>query len=155
MNIKYLFWIALVTQSWTIAAPRIGDAEPTPLDQWRPVDPGTWVVWEVKFSTGARTEQKETTSFACPYVAPFFLHSFAPIKIGKAGCEYLTYRVSDQQFHIAGRCKNLRRGVHQEMTTLIVAKDGHSFSSATSWLEPNGLVTLRREGAWLSSCTTQ
>jgi hypothetical protein len=156
MHPKFIIFLVPIFSLFVVALPVhagiTDDAEPTPLETWRPVESGMWVVRDVSFAGGTRTALAEKTASACPYPSLFFLRSFAPVKIGKAGCQFETYRISDQAYHITGTCKNLRGGNHLEMTTLTVASDRLSFKSATSWTEQNGKVTLRREGRRTSAC---
>jgi hypothetical protein len=152
MRYLVVFFLALIAHNIAFSAQKIVGPESTPIDLWHPIESGHWMVTETTFKAGSAAIQNEKKLSACPYPSLFILRSFSPIKIGKGGCQFQTYGVSERQFHIAGACMSLGGGTHVEMTTLTVHEDGRSFSSATTWAEATGFVTLRREGTWLSSC---
>jgi hypothetical protein len=132
---------------------RIDGPVETPIEKWQPVPPGNYTVSERRFEPGLPgSPQTNREAAACPYSSLFFLHPSASIKLDKAGCQFRAYRVSDTQFHILARCKVLRGPDHFETTTLSVNPNGRAFSSATTWVEPKGAVTIRREGSFVSAC---
>src|SRR5262245_58632181 len=136
MWLKLVILVIILSSRMIFAVDQLAGAEFTPIDKWRPIEPGNWIVRLVEFGPGDKLERKEQKSSACPHSSSFFLESFAPIKIGEAGCQFHTYRISERQFHIAGYCKKLGRGEHLEVTTLSASEDGRSFSSSTTWATP-------------------
>jgi len=128
----------------------------TRVDQWQPVLPGKWTVSTKTFEAGHEQELRAASTqagvSACPYPSLLFLRSYAPVKLGEPGCQFRTYRVSKNEYHIVARCRTLAGKDHDETTTLTVWNEGKAFSSATTWIEPKGSVTVRTEGAWLAAC---
>lgn len=136
----------------SMASAQVAAPIPTPLDQWRPVSPGTWKIKALR-SSGSSVQQPTTaTSLACPYSALLFLRSMADLKLGEAGCRHETYKMSEHIYHIATYCKTLRGKEHVETTTLQVLDNGKRFVAATTWDGPPYSVTLQREGELVSEC---
>ena len=140
----------------TVCAQRLEGPIETHVDQWQPVLPGEWTISTRRFAPGreqapAAVSTQQGVS-GCPYPALFFLRSHAPVKLGELGCQFRTYRVSNNQYHIVARCRTLAGKDHFETTTLTVSREGKAFSSATTWSEPAGAITLRTEGAWSATC---
>jgi hypothetical protein len=146
-------WLVLMV---TVCAQQFEGPIETRIDQWQPVLPGKWTVSTKRFEGGhEQTSSAATTkaeTLACPYSSLLVLRSHAPVKLGEPGCIFRTYQLSRNEYHIVSRCRTLAGKDHYETTTLTVSSDGKSFSSATSWTEPNGTVTLRSEGAWSAPC---
>lgn len=134
------------------ASQQTGAAIQTPIDQWRPVRPGTWTVTSTRTDSRSGQPPAVTTTSACPYPALLFLNKLADIPIGESGCRYNTYQLSDPIYHIVAQCRALRGGDHFETTTLRVAEDGRQFTAATSWSGSSGSVTLQREGKFVADC---
>jgi hypothetical protein len=128
----------------------------TRVDQWQPVLPGSWTLSTKRFEAGhEQTPPAATTqagASACPYPSLFFLRCQAPVKLGEPGCQFRTYRISKNEYHIVARCRTLAGKDHYETTTLTVSNEGKAFSSATTWIEPQGGVTLRTQGVWSAAC---
>jgi hypothetical protein len=128
----------------------------TRVDQWQPVLPGKWAVSTKRFEAGHEralpAASTQAAALACPYPSLFFLRSQAPVKLGEPGCQFRTYRVSKNEYHIVARCRTLAGTDHYETTTLTVSNEGKAFSSATTWIEPQGDVTVRTEGTWSAAC---
>jgi hypothetical protein len=146
-------WLVLML---TVCAQQLEGPIETRIDQWQPVLPGKWTVSTKRFegghepASGAATTKAET--LACPYSSLLVLRSHAPVKLGEPGCTFLTYQLSKSLYHIVSRCRTLAGKDHYETTTLSVSSDGKSFSSVTSWTEPQSTVTLRSEGTWSAAC---
>jgi hypothetical protein len=128
----------------------------TRIDKWEPVSPGKWTVSEKTFEAGhekaSPAAPTRAEALACPYSSLFILRSHAPVKLGEPGCEFRTYRLLESEYHIVARCRTLAGKDHYEMTTLTVSSDGKAFSSATTWMEPKGSITVRTNGVWLAAC---
>ena len=145
--------LALLCCAFLLFAQQIEGPIPTPIDQWQPVLSGQWSITTKRFdSSGVDSPQTKQNISACPYSSLLFLNPSAPIKLGEAGCQFRAYRISKTQFHIAARCKALRGPDHYETTTLLVSPNGRAFSSATTWIESKGSVTIRSEGTLTSEC---
>src|SRR5262245_17786827 len=144
--------VLLLTFSASGSRAQIGTPIPTPLDQWRPILPGTWKITSSRSGSTTTSKPATTTTVACPYSAPLFLTSVANIKAGEAGCEHETYQVSDHTFHIATRCRQLRSNDHFETTTLQVSDNGRHFLAVTTWRDSGDNITLQRNGELLSRC---
>ena len=134
------------------APDQIGPAIKTPIDQWRPVRPGTWTIKSTRSDSRAGQSPAAATISACPYSALLFLNNMADIQLGESGCRYATYKLSDQVYHIAAHCRALRGRDHFETTTLKVSDDGRQFTAATTWETSSGSVTMQREGALVADC---
>ena len=139
-----------------VYAQRLEGPIETRVDQWQPVLPGKWTISTRRFEAGheqasAAGSTRDGVS-ACPYPSLFFLRSQAPLKLGEPGCQFRTYRVSRNEYHIVARCRTLAGKDHYETTTLTVSNEGKAFSSATTWIQPTGSVTVRTEGAWSAAC---
>jgi hypothetical protein len=128
----------------------------TRVDQWQPVLAGKWTVSTKSFGVGHEravpAAPTQAAASACPYPSLFFLRSHAPVTLGEPGCQFRTYRVSKNEYHIVARCRTLAGKDHYETTTLIVSNEGKAFSSATTWIEPKGSITVRTEGVWSAAC---
>jgi hypothetical protein len=126
----------------------------TRVDQWQPVLPGKWMVSTKRFETdqGSPAASTQAGVSACPYPSLFFLRSHAPVKLGEPGCQFRTYQVSKNEYHIVAQCRTLAGKDHYETTTLTVSNEGKAFSSATTWIEPKGSITVRKEGVWSAAC---
>jgi Protein of unknown function (DUF3617) len=128
----------------------------TRVDKWQPVLPGKWTVSTKRFEAGQEqalaAASTQAAASACPYPSLFFLRNQAPVKLGEPGCQFRTYRVSKNAYHIVARCRTLAAKDHYETTTLTVSNEGKAFSSATTWIEPQGGITVRTEGVWLAAC---
>jgi len=124
--------------------------------EWQPVSPGKWTVSTKRFEAGheqassAASTQNEVS--ACPYPSLLFLRSHAAVKLGEPGCQFRTYRLSKNEYHIVARCRTLTGKDHYETTTLTISTEGKGFSSATTWIEPAGNITVRTEGVWSAAC---
>lgn len=152
MKDVYASVVLLLIFSGSSALAQIGAPIPTPLDQWRPVAPGTWKIKSIRSGSAASQQPATTTTVACPYSALLFLNKMASVKVGEAGCRHETYKLSEQSYHITTQCRGLRGADHYETTTLQVSNDGRRFTAATTWNNSNDTVTLQREGELLSEC---
>ena len=145
--------IASMLLSAAVSAPaQIGAPIPTTIEHWRPVSTGTWKITSVLSDSALRHPSVSTTSLVCPYSALLFLNHSANFKIGKAGCRHSVYKLSEQNYHIATQCRELRGGNHFETTSLRVSDGGQKFYAVTTWSGPQGSSTLQREGEFLSAC---
>src|SRR5215471_7716920 len=130
-------WLVLMV---TVCAQHIEGPIETRIGQWQPVLPGKWTVSSKRFEGGRGQAAAEATTkvetLACPYSSLLVLRSHAPVKLGEPGCVFHTYQLSKNEYHIVARCRTLAGKDHYETTTLTVSSDGKSFSSATSWTEP-------------------
>jgi hypothetical protein len=128
----------------------------TRVDQWQPVLPGKWAVSTKRFEAGHEQASPAASTQAgvsgCPYSSTFILRSHAPVKLGEPGCQFRTYRISKNEYHIVARCRTLAGKDHYETTTLTVSNEGKAFSSATTWIEQMGSITVRTEGVWSTAC---
>lgn len=128
----------------------------TRVDQWQPVLPGSWTLSTKRFDAGNEqalsAAPTQAAVSACPYPSLLFLRSHAPVRLGEPGCQFRTYRVSKNEYHIVTRCRTLAGKDHYETTTLTVSNEGKTFSSATTWMEPKGSITVRTEGVWSAAC---
>jgi hypothetical protein len=128
----------------------------TRVDQWQPVLPGKWTVSRKRFVAGheqvSPSASTQAAASACPYSSLMILRSQATVKLGEPGCQFRTYRVSKNEYHIVAQCRTLAGKDHYETTTLTVSNEGKAFSSATTWIEPNGSITVRTEGVWSEAC---
>jgi hypothetical protein len=128
----------------------------TRIDRWQPVLPGQWIVSSKRFpakqTDASSATSTQTTASACPYSSLLFLRSDASVKLGEPGCQFRAYQLSKNEYHIVARCRTLSDKDHYETTTLTVSNEGKAFSSATTWIEPKGSITMRMEGAWSTAC---
>lgn len=126
----------------------------TRVEQWQPVVPGQWNVTTKKFDMGHEhaLPSMSTRASTCPFSSLFFLRSRSSVKLGKPGCQFRTFKLSKNEYHIVAQCRTLANKDHYETTTLTVSNQGKGFSSATTWIEPTGSVTLRSEGTWIADC---
>ena len=124
----------------------------TPIDTWRPVEPGSWRLSSTRSDAKSGQAPAVATTLACPFSATLFLANLAAIKLGEAGCRPTTYQLSSHSFHIATECSVLRGGSHYETTTLNVADDERHFVAVTTWSGPSGAISVRRDGEWISGC---
>lgn len=128
----------------------------TRIDQWQPVLPGKWTVSTRRFEAGheqaSRAASTQAGVSACPYSSLFILRSHAPVKLGEPGCQFHTYQISKNEYHIVARCRTLAGKDHYETTTLTISNERKAFSSATTWIEPEGSITVRTEGVWSVAC---
>jgi hypothetical protein len=140
----------------TVYAQQLEGPIETRADQWQPVLPGKWTVSTKRFEAGREqaspAASTQAGASACPYSSLFILQSHAPVKLGEPGCQFRTYRVSKNEYHIVARCRTLAGTDHYETTTLTVSNEGKAFSSATTWIEPKGSITVRTEGVWSAAC---
>jgi hypothetical protein len=148
----------LVSSSWLIVvyAQRLEGPIDVNTAQWQPVSPGKWTVSTKRFEAGheqaSSAAPMQDTISACPYPSLLFLRSHASVKLGEPGCQFLTYRLTKNEYHIVARCRTLSGTDHYETTTLTVSTDGKGFSSATTWTERTASITVRREGVWSATC---
>lgn len=144
--------------SWLImvhAQPLEGPIE-VGITEWQPVSPGKWRVSTKRF--GPRDGRSSSGGSAgvgvsaCPYPSVMFLRSYASVKLGEAGCQFQTYRLSPNDYHIIARCRTLGGKDHFETTTLTVSNESKAFKSATTWIEATGSITVRTDGVWSGPC---
>lgn len=124
----------------------------TPIDSWQPVRAGLWRIQSLRSDEPSSKSPIGITASACPYPSLLFLNTLAPIRLAEPGCKYSTYKLSDQVFHIVGRCEALKGGEHVETTTLQTAVDGRHFTTVTTWTDAHGRVTLQRTGEFVTDC---
>src|SRR5438874_100556 len=83
----------------------------TRVDQWQPVLPGTWTVSTKTFNAGHEQPSPggstQAGASACPYSSVFILRSYALVKLGEPGCQFRTYRLSKNEYHIVAQCRTL------------------------------------------------
>ena len=143
----------------TVSAQQLAGAVDARIDQWQPVLPGSWTVWTRKFGAGVDDAllgpSGQSQVSACPYSSLFILRSHAAVKLGKSGCQFHVYQLSTSDYHLAARCRTLSGKDHYETTTLAVSNEGRAFTSATTWSEPRGSVTVRMEGVWSTPCAKE
>jgi hypothetical protein len=145
--------LALLVLFARFGAPeQMGSAIKTPIDQWRPVRPGTWSVKSTRSDSPVGQPPAVAMISACPYPSMLFLNNVANIQLGEPGCRYGTYKLSDQVYHIAAHCRALRGRDHFETTTLQVSDDGRKFAAATTWDTSSGSMTVQRVGELVADC---
>jgi hypothetical protein len=133
-----------------IGASEMSPVISTPIDQWKPITPGIWEVQSAQSS--AQSKASITTAFACPFPSLVFLRTQSDVKLGKAGCRFETRRLSEEVYHIVGRCALLSGKMQTETTTLHVTTRGTQFVSVTTWAESAGIKAVRQEGRFVSTC---
>ena len=139
--------------SLTMAAQQLPGLIPTPIDQWRPVEPGIWTISTKQFTSGdGQSPQTMQELSGCPYSSLLFLHANRPAKLSEAGCQFQTFRMSETLYHVVARCKALQGQVLSETTTISVSANGRAFSSVTSWPEARGVIAIHKEGTLASAC---
>lgn len=145
------FWLLAIVHAQRLEGPIEVD-----IARWQPVSPGKWTVSTKRFAAGQEQASPAASTqdrvSACPYSSLLFLRSQASVKLGEPGCQFRTYRLSKNEYHIVARCRTLAGKDHYETTTLTVSTEGKGFSSATTWVEPTGSITVRTEGVWSAAC---
>ena len=133
-----------------VGAAEISPVISTPIDQWKPILPG---IWEVHSAQGSVASMSlKSTVAACPFPALIFLRTQSDVKLGKAGCRFETRQLSEDVYHIVGRCAVLSSKIQTETTTLHVTARGAQFVSSTSWADSGGIKTVRQDGRFVSPC---
>jgi len=123
----------------------------TPLDAWRPVEPGRWRLTSV-ISVGIGIP-RETTRLvdACPWPSLLLLRYSGSEKLGKAGCRHDTVELPNRRYRVTTRCALLAGGESNETTVFEIVSD-REFTAIGSFRESGRAVSINETATWVEPC---
>lgn len=134
----------------TVCLLALGPAHAAP-NQWPDIRPGLWNLTGTRTDENGRVEPLSGHSRRCEDARWLFQKYWGRGKLDKAGCRYVSRKVSEEVFSIDTECTVRRLGRSSASTTVKTLGNG-AFELLGELREGKRKYRIVQTGKWVSSC---